>query len=357
MGLSFDHRTLGQRVLFGTDAAADNVAAAVGDLGARRVLLIADAASHGVVDRILGRVPVAARIDEVVQHVPVEKGESAVRLAQESDADLVLTVGGGSATGLGKFVARDTALPLVAVPTTFAGSEATDVWGQTEGGRKVTGTDPRVLPRAVVYDASLSRSLPVGLATASGMNALAHAIDGFWAPRADPINRALGTEGIRVLVPGLRRLVADPDDLEAREQTLYGAYLAAVAFASAGSGMHHKICHTLGGAYNLSHAEMHAIVLPYVTAFVAPAAPDAADRVSQALGGAAAGPGLLALRAELGVPAGLRDLGMREDDIVEAAELALPAIPASTPRPVDLDDLTSLLRAAWAGAPLEEVTA
>lgn len=357
MTRSFDHRTLGQRMLFGTDAAADNVATAVGDLGAQRVLLVADAAAPEVVARILERVPVAARIDEVVQHVPVENGEAAVRLAREVDADLVLTVGGGSATGLGKFIARDTALPLVSVPTTFAGSEATDVWGQTEGGRKVTGIDPHVLPRAIVYDAALSRSLPVGLATASGMNALAHAVDGFWAPRADPINRALGTEGIRALIPGLRRLAADPHDLEAREQTLYGAYLAAVAFASAGSGIHHKICHTLGGAYNLSHAEMHAIVLPYVTAFVAPAAPDAAGRVSQALGGAPAGPGLLALRAELGIPAGLRDLGMREGDIVEAAELALPAIPPSTPRPVSLDDLTTLLRAAWAGAPLEEVTA
>ena len=239
------------------------------------------------------------------------------------------------------------------MPTTFAGSEATNVWGQTEGHRKVTGVDDRVLPRAIVYDASLSSSLPGHLAAASGMNALAHAVDGFWAPRADPINRALGTEAVRALVPGLRGLAEDPADLSAREQTLYGAYLAAVAFASAGSGMHHKICHVLGGAYNLSHAEMHAIVLPYVTAFNAPAAPDAAARVSDALGGAPAGLGLYRLRQTLGIPSSLAELGLEEADIPEAARLCAAAIPDSNPRPVSERDVETLIRAAWAG---EEIT-
>ena len=353
MVIAFDHTTLGQRVLFGTGSAVDNAVTAINDLHAQRVLLVADAFAVGTADAIADGVSVAARINDIVQHVPVENGLGAVETAQRVDADAVLTIGGGSATGLAKFVARDTGLPIVAVPTTFAGSEATNVWGQTDGGRKVTGVDDRVLPRVIVYDASLSASMPSHLAAASGMNAMAHAVDGFWAPRVDPMNRAMGTEAVRALVAGLRRLAGAPDDLEAREQCLYGAYLAAVAFASAGSGLHHKICHVLGGAYNLSHAEMHAIVLPYVTAFNETSAVDAATRVSAALGGGAAGAGLYELRGRLGITGSLAELGLVESNIPEAARLCLQAVPPANPRPVTLDDLEKLLRAAWAGDAIE----
>ncbi|WP_403022789.1 maleylacetate reductase [Salinibacterium sp. GXW1014] len=353
MSIAFDHTTLGQRVLFGTGRARENAVAAIEGLGASRVLLIADAFAMEVSDEIAAAAPVVARIHDIVQHVPVENARAAVALAEEERIDAIVTIGGGSSTGLAKVVARDTGLPIIAIPSTFAGSEATNVWGQTEGSRKTTGVDDRVLPRVIVYDAALSASLPAHLATASGLNAVAHAVDGFWAPRADPINAALGTEGIRALFPGLRALHADPDDINAREQTLYGAYLAAVAFASAGSGMHHKICHVLGGAYALSHAEMHAIVLAYVTAFNAPAAPDAADRVSSALGGASAAAGLYDLRASLGVVGSLAELGLKEEDIPEAARLAAEAIPASNPRKVELSDVEGIIRAAWAGEPVE----
>jgi maleylacetate reductase len=352
MGITFDHRTLGQRVLFGTGDAASHTIAALKDLGADRILLIADAFAVEVADAVAAKAPVVARIQDVVQHVPVENGRAAVELARTRRADALLTIGGGSATGLAKFVARDLGLPIVAVPSTFAGSEATNVWGQTEGDRKLTGVDDRVLPRVIVYDASLSISLPTSLATASGMNAIAHAVDGFWAPRADPINLALGTESIRALIPGLSALASDPADLDAREQTLYGAYLAAVAFASAGSGMHHKICHVLGGRHNLSHAEMHAIVLPYVTAFNAPHAPAAASRISEALGGEQAAAGLFALRHDLGIPSSLSELGLAEADISEAAQLAFDAIPPSNPRPVHLADVDMIIRDAWSGRPI-----
>ncbi|MFJ6651385.1 maleylacetate reductase [Microbacterium sp. NPDC091313] len=352
MAITFDHTTLGQRVLFGTGKARDHAVSALEGLGAQRVLLIADQFAMELSDAIAAQAPVVERIHDIVQHVPVEKGRAAVELAESAGIDAVVTIGGGSATGLAKVVARDTGLPIVAIPTTFAGSEATNVWGQTEGERKTTGVDDRVLPRVIVYDAALSLSLPGHLATASGLNAVAHAVDGFWAPRADPINAALGTEGLRALVPGLRALHADADDLLARERTLYGAYLAAVAFASAGSGMHHKICHVLGGAYALSHAEMHAIVLAYVTAFNAPAAPAAASRVSSALGGADAAAGLYELRAELGIVGSLAELGLQERSIPEAARLAAEAIPASNPRPFDVSDVEGIIRAAWAGEPV-----
>lgn len=354
MSIAFDHTTSAQRVLFGTGRAAEHAQAAIEDLGAQRVLLISSGSAAGAAEEIAARVPVAARIGEAIQHVPVESARAAVELAETGAADAVIAIGGGSATGLAKIVARDTGIPLVAVPTTFAGSEATAMWGLTEAGRKVTGIDERALPRAVVYDAALSRTLPAGLAMSSGLNAVAHAVDGFWAPKADPINTAMGAEGLRALIPGLRGLAADPDDLDARERVLYGAYLAAVAFGSAGSGIHHKICHVLGGAYGLSHSEMHAIVLPYAVEFNAPAAPEAAERVSQALGGGSAAAGLYRLRRELGVTGSLAELGLREEDLPEAARLAAEAIPASNPRSFTVSEVEAIIRRAWSGEEIKE---
>lgn len=352
MALEFDHTTLGQRVLFGRGTAAEQTATALQGLGAERVLLIADHFAIELADAIAARVNVVERIHDIVQHVPADRADAATALAEQSRADAVVTIGGGSSTGLAKIVALRTGLPIVAVPTTFAGSEATNVWGLTTAQRKETGQDLSVLPRVIVYDVTLSTGLPAKLAMSSGLNALAHAVDGFWAPRADPINAATGAEGVRALILGLRGLAADANDLEAREQTLLGAYLAAVAFASAGSGMHHKICHVLGGAYNLPHAEMHAVVLPYVAAFNMPAAPEAERRVSAALGGGPAAAGLWRLRDELGAPPSLAAVGLRQQDIPEAAELTLAAIPPSNPRAVTQADLETLLRAAWAGDPV-----
>lgn len=361
MTLRFDHTTREQRVLFGAGLAVEHATAAIQELGAQRVLIVADPFATELCDELAARIPVVSRIHDVVQHVPAENAVAAVARGREEAADAIVAIGGGSAVGLAKIVARDVGLPIVAVPTTFAGSEATDVWGITERSadgaeRKVNGADPKVLPRTVVYDAMLSASLPGRLALASGLNAVAHAVDSLWAPKADPINRAMGTEALRALVPGLRALRADADDMDARETVLYGAYLAAVAFASAGSGMHHKVCHALGGAFGLSHSEMHATVLPYVTAFNLPAAPDAADRIATAFGGdpSRAAETLRAFRDELGITGGLRALGLAEDSIPEAASIALPLVPPSNPRPVAERDLEDIIRAAWAGGPVEE---
>ena len=350
--MSFDHTTLAQRVLFGHGGAVDNVATAVSSLSGERVLVIADHPAAETADEVARRVPVAARIDDIVQHVPVARGDAAVALVREKGVDVVVSMGGGSATGLAKYVARETGVPIVAVPTTFAGSEATDVWGQTDGDRKTTGSDPAVLPRAVVYDSALFSSLPVSMAVASGLNAVAHAVDGFWAPRADPITTALGTEALRALIPGLRGIATDATDLDALERTLYGAYLAAVAFASAGSGLHHKICHVLGGAFALSHAETHAVVLPYVMALNASAAPSARQRVSDALGGVDAAPGLQTFRTELGVVGSLRELGMPQAGIDHAADRLVDLVPPSNPSTVDRESLRVLIAAAWAGDPV-----
>ncbi|MER5429543.1 maleylacetate reductase [Streptomyces sp. NPDC002588] len=348
--MRFVHETLPQRVVFAPGGAPAAVAAEVAGLKATRVMLIAGPGEAALAGRVGADLPVAVRHGEVVMHVPADVADRARKAATEGAVDALVCVGGGSTTGLAKAVALTTGLPIVAVPTTYAGSEATNVWGLTEGEVKTTGVDPRVLPRSVVYDATLMLGLPVEMSVASGLNALAHCVDAMWGPRADPIDRALAQEGVRGLALGLPAVAADPTGLEGREQTLYGAYLAAVAFASAGSGMHHKICHVLGGMFNLPHAQTHAVVLPHVLAFNAPAAPEAERRIAEGFGSRTAVEGLAALREALAAPRALRDYGMPEDGILRAVAPVLDAVPADNPTPVTEENLTALLRAAWEGS-------
>lgn len=348
--LVFAHQTLGQRVLFGSGLAAANVAEEVDRLRANSVMVITGGHDADFAFRLAHQIKAALTYDEVAPHVPIEKAEKARAAAKEYDVDLVVCVGGGSAIGLAKAIALTSRVPIIAVPTTYAGSEATNVWGITEASRKTTGVDDCVLPLTVIYDAELTLSLPPELSVASGLNALAHCVDSLWAPRADPLNAAMASEGIRALASGLLALKADPSNLQGREQTQYGAYLSAVAFASAGSGIHHKICHVLGGAYDLPHAQTHATVLPYVLAFNAPYAPEASARIAAALGHNDAVQGLNQLRRALNAPVALRNYGLKETDLPEATDLILRAIPSSNPRPVTQQDLLTLLQAAWSGA-------
>ncbi|MGN6751688.1 MAG: maleylacetate reductase [Intrasporangium sp.] len=361
MSLSFEHVTLGQRVLFGHGQAGEHLAEEMARLAAGRVMVVAAESETELADRITSGLPVALRWREVRQHVPVDLVERARAAATSHSVDALVSVGGGSTTGLAKAIALTTGLPIVAVPTTYAGSEATNVWGMTEGGVKTTGVDDNVLPASVVYDSALTMSLPAGLTVASGLNALAHCVDSLWAPRADPINRAIALEGARALAHGLPRVVVDAGDVQGRDECLYGAYLAAAAFASAGSGLHHKICHVLGGAFDLPHAETHAVVLPHVLALNEPAVPEAARNLRAALGagtpdGAAGSPGdgsatasLERLRSSLGAPTALRDFGLQEQDLPDAVERVLPVVPESNPVRVTPERLHRLLRAAWAG--------
>lgn len=348
--MRFDHDTLPQRVRFASGAAAANLAASVADLGASRVMVIAAEEERELAERVAAGLAVAHWHHEVAMHVPAEVAARAREQAATHRVDALVSVGGGSTTGLAKAVALTTGLPIIAVPTTYAGSEATNVWGLTENARKTTGVDDRVLPRTIVYDASLMLSLPVAMSVASGLNALAHCVDSMWAPRADPINRALAGEGIRALHIGLPLVAADPLDLDGREHALYGAYLAAVAFASAGSGLHHKICHVLGGMFDLPHAQTHAVVLPHVLALNAPSAPDASHRIAAAFGAGSATAGLASLRARLNAPRALRDYGMTESGIAAAVAAILDVVPPGNPAPVTADDLTALLHDAWEGA-------
>jgi maleylacetate reductase len=350
--MRFTHETLGQRVVFAAGESPTAVAAEVETLGGTKVMLIASDREKDLADPIAERIPVVLRHEEVVMHVPVEVALRARHAAAGAGADILVSVGGGSTTGLAKAVAMITGLPIVAVPTTYAGSEATNVWGLTRGRTKTTGADRKVLPASVVYDAGLLTTLPAEMTVASGLNALAHGVDAMWGPRADPIDRALAQEAIRGLATGLPAVAAEPAGVEGIEQTLYGSYLAAVAFASAGSGMHHKICHVLGGMFNLPHAQTHAVVLPYVLACNAPHAPEAEARIAHAFGARTASEGLAALREVLDAPRALRDYGMPSDGIAQAVRPVLKAIPTGNPAPVTEQSLTALLEAAWAGEPI-----
>ena len=345
----FARDALPGRVVFGAGAARTALAGEVARLGVSRLLVIPSGSERSAARELVA--PLADRIagtfTGVRPHVPVEVADAARKQAAAVGADAVLSLGGGSATGTAKAVALTTGLPVIAVPTTYAGSEVTPVWGLTEGDRKTTGVDARVLPRLVIYDPELTVSLPGPVSAASGLNAMAHCVEAFWAPGRNPVSSLTAAEAIRVLAAALPAVLRDGADIGARGDLLYGAYLAGTAFAVTGSGLHHKICHILGGRYDLPHAQTHAIMLPYVLAFNAPGAPDAARQIGQALaggglasaglagglGGADPAAALQRLAGQLGLPRGLRDIGFGEEQIAEAAQLIEPAVPADNPVP------------------------
>jgi maleylacetate reductase len=346
---SFTYNALPGRVVFGAGT-FERVPEEIDRLGAQRVLLIADRSGQSWAQQLVGRLGgrIVATISDVRPHVPIEDAEAARRLAREGDADAIVTVGGGSATGLGKAVARERPIPILAIPTTYAGSEMTPIWGLTSGARKETGRDPAVQPRTVVYDPRLTLSLPPEIAGPSGMNALAHCAEALYAEGANPITSLMAEHGIRVLARGLPRVVADPADLDGRIEVLAGAYLAGAAFAVAGSGIHHKICHVLGGAYDLPHAEMHTVVLPYALAHVAPSQPEAFGRMAAALGEADVPGAIFDLARTIGAPAGLGEIGMPRDRCNEAARLIAEAS-AGTAIEISESDARALLEHAFAG--------
>lgn len=347
--MRFIHDALPQRVRFATGEAKVQLLEEVSELAAKRIMVIAADSARETAIHIAEGLPVAVWHHEVAPHVPIDVAKRARAVAIANEIDLLISVGGGSTTGLAKAIALTSSLPIIAVPTTYAGSEATNVWGLTEATAKTTGMDARVLPRTVIYDAELTISMPTELSVASGLNALAHCVDSFWAPMSDPINIALAAEGIRALSEGLPRVAGNPRDIAGRELALHGAYVSAVAFASAGSGLHHKICHVLGGMFDLPHAHTHATVLPHVLALNGAAAPDLEKRIAEAFGTNSANEGLASLRRTLDAPVALRDFGLPESGFAAAAAAILPLVPAGNPAHITEETLVALLRAAWAG--------
>ncbi|MDL2079863.1 maleylacetate reductase [Streptomyces sp. GXMU-J15] len=348
--LSFTHDSPPVRTVLRPGAALTAPAEEAGRLGLRRLLVLCGARGAEAVRPVAEALgPLCAGVHaEARMHVPTEVADRAVEAARAAGADACLAVGGGSSIGLGKAVALRTGLPLIAVPTTYSGSEMTPIWGLTEHGVKRTGRDPSVRPRSVVYDPRLTLSLPVPLSVTSGVNALAHAVEALYARDASPLTGLTAEEGLRVMAEALPAVAADPESLAARSRALYGAWLCGTALGAATMGLHHKLCHVLGGSFGLPHAETHTLVLPHVLAHNAPAAPEAAAAVARALRTDDAPRALWELPRGLGAPHSLAELGLKETDLAwAAAQVTGEAF--ENPRTVTVDGVLGILRAAYEG--------
>jgi alcohol dehydrogenase class IV len=345
----FVYASAPSRVVFGSGT-LDRIADEVRALGCGRALVLSTPQQEADARRLAERLgPLGAGLfPGAVMHTPVEVTEQAMRVVREVGADCTVALGGGSTTGLGKAIALRTDLPQIVIPTTYAGSEATPILGETKDGLKTTQKSPKILPEVIVYDVDLTLTLPPGLTATSGMNAIAHAVEGLYTQDANPIVSLMAEEGIRALGSALPRIIRDPADREARSDALYGAWLCGVVLGSVGMALHHKLCHTLGGTFDLPHAETHTVVLPHAVAYNAPAAPEAMARVAKALGVKDAPQGLYDLAKGLGAPVALKDIGMPESGLDRAADLAV-ANPYWNPRPIERGAIRALLDDAFHG--------
>ncbi|UTS93872.1 maleylacetate reductase [Rhizobium anhuiense] len=344
----FVYTGLATRVIFGTGT-LKQLADEAKRLGMSRPLVLSTPHQVSDAERVAGLIgPQAAVFSGAVMHTPVEVTMEAMKVAAEAGADGVIAIGGGSTTGLSKAIALRTDLPQLIVPTTYAGSEMTPILGQTENGSKTTLRDNRVLPETVIYDVSLTLGLPVGLSAVSGLNAIAHAVEALYARDRNPVTDLMAEDGIRALARALPRIGRDGLDVEARSDALYGAWLCGISLGCVGMALHHKLCHTLGGMFDLPHAETHSVILPYVMRYNMQAAPDAAQKVARALRADNAATGLRNLAQEIGAPLSLAQIGMPAEGIGTAA-IEATSNPYWNPAPVTEPAIRALLTDAFDG--------
>ncbi len=336
------------RVLFGPGSSA-RISAEVARLGCSRALVLSTPFQKADAEALAGRLGVASAgvFAEATMHTPVDVTQRALAMYQTLGADCVVALGGGSTIGLGKAMARRTDCPQLVIATTYAGSEVTPILGETEGGLKTTMRGPQILPEVVIYDPDLTHGLPVGMSITSGLNAIAHAIEGLYAKDRNTVTSLQAVEGIRALREALPVIVNAPTDAAARGLALYGSWLCGTVLGTVGMSLHHKLCHTLGGSFNLPHAETHAVLIPHTAAFNASAAADALKLAADLFGGSL-GSGLWDFAQSLGAPLSLRDLGLLEADLDHAADLAVQN-PYWNPRPVERPAVRALLQDAWSG--------
>jgi maleylacetate reductase len=350
MPAPFDRTSLPGRIVF-ADGAATRLADELDRHGLHQAMLITASrdAQLGEYGHRALRNRVTVHWDEVQQHVPRELARRATGAARAAGADVLVAIGGGSTTGLAKAIAVDTGLPLAVVPTTYAGSEMTPIYGLTSDNDKITARDARALPRIVVYDPQLLTTLPAAVVGPSGLNALAHCAEALWAVGKDPITDAIALDGIRRLRQHLRAAYATNDPAE-RGEVLIAACLAGMALGTAGTSLHHALCHLLGGMFDAPHAETHAVMIPYMVGYLQPAVPEAARRLAQAMdvNESALATDIWELGRSVGTPAGLRSIGIREEDLPKVVTAAL-ARRLPSPRSLEYDSLYAAVHAAWAG--------
>jgi maleylacetate reductase len=345
----FVYSALPSRVIFGC-ASIQQVKQEVQALGAVRALVLCTPEQSALASKVAALLgdSYAGVFDRAVMHVPIETAREAREVARQLGADCAVAVGGGSTTGLGKAIALESGLPILAIPTTYAGSEMTPIYGITEAGLKKTGRDVRVLPKTVIYDPELTAGLPLKMSVTSGINAIAHAAEGLYAHDGNPIMRLLAEEGMAAMARALPRLRDASTQTQARSDALYGAWLCGSVLGHVGMSLHHKLCHTLGGSFNLPHAETHTIVLPHALAYNAEAAPDAMAIIARALKGEAGPRAVYKLALNNGAPVALKDIGMREEDLDKACDIAMQN-QYPNPRPLERGPLRQLLQNAFEG--------
>ncbi len=345
----FVYQAKSQRVVFGSGTIAA-VCEEVNRLGCSRVLVLStpqQKESAATIARGLGEL-LAGSFAKAAMHTPNEVTDEALRLVAEVRADCIVSLGGGSTTGLGKAIALRTELPQVVVPTTYAGSEATPILGETQDGKKTTMRSASVLPEVIIYDVELTMSLPVSLSMTSGLNAIAHAVEARYARERSPVISLLAVEGTRALAGALPVIRTNPKDREARSDALYGAWACGTCLGAVGMALHHKICHVLGGAFNLPHAETHAVVLPHAVAYNEPETAALLRPLASVLDATSAAVGLFDLSRRLGAPQTLAEIGMPHEGIAAAAD-EIAASPYWNPRPVEREAVLRLLEDAFAG--------
>ncbi len=349
MTASFTYQSPPLRVRFGTGALR-HLGEELAAIGGTRALILSTPFQKGDAEALAARIGTMAAgvFAEARMHTPVEVTALALQAYADSGADCIVSYGGGSTIGLGKAIAWRNDAPHLVVATTYAGSEVTDILGETEVQVKTTRRDPRIRPEAVIYDPELTLGLPVAMSVASGLNAIAHSVEGLYALDANPVTSLMAVEGIAALQRALPGIHRNPADLGARSDALYGSWLCGTVLGAVAMALHHKLCHTLGGALDLPHAETHAILLPHTTEFNAPAAAEALEPAARLFGGDLGG-GLYDLATSLGAPTALRDLGVDHDNLGRIADLAVKN-PYANPREVTRDGILALLEAAWVGS-------
>ena len=347
--MEFVYNANPSRVIFGPGSRS-RIGEELERLGIERAIVISTPEQSALAAEIAKTIGGRAGImyPGAAQHTPISVTESALLAVSSVRADGCLAIGGGSTTGLSKAIAYRTGLPQLIVPTTFAGSEMTPILGQTEHGRKTTLTSPKVLPETVIYDPELTVTMPAFISGPSGMNAIAHAVEALYAKDRNPIISMMAADSIRALGAALPQLMSDPADKNAHSEALYGAWLAGCCLGAVGMAIHHKICHTLGGMFNLNHADIHALMIPYTAAYNRDAAPQAMAQIARALGAVDGPRGIYELSQRAASKRSLREMGLSEADLDAAAGQAVQN-PYYNPRPVTREGVRDMLQAAFEG--------
>lgn len=336
------------RVIFGSGTLAQ-VGEEIARLGHKTAFLLSTPQQADQVQALADQLgPMAAGVfSEAAMHTPVDVTERAVAAFGVSGADCLVGLGGGSTVGLTKAIATRTGADQIVIPTTYAGSEMTDILGETAAGAKTTRRDPSIRPEVVIYDVDLTLSLPVEMTVTSALNAIAHGVEGLYATNANPITDMMSLEAMRAFKDALPQVVANPSDAAARSRVLYGAWLCSTTLGYVAMALHHKLCHVLGGSFGMPHAQTHAILLPHTAGFNAHAVPDLLAPVAEIFGDTVGG-GLWDFAKVNGAPLRLADLGFAEGDLDRAADIATQNS-YDNPRSFDRAQIRALLDAAWRG--------